>query len=145
MVGLEMYKVIYDENISYIGGVIMGSEMMRDMVLFNDPVYPFIAVLGVFFSIFSLIHELIKRNEKRFIKWINGMILAILSGLLVTPIAFLILHSIGSHHLTKIYPNIDTSILNSLWWILSLLIATYSIKILKMISKALNFWGRRWN
>ena len=140
-----MYKVLYDENISYIGGVIMGSEMMRNMVLFNDPVYPSIAILGVFFSIFSLIHELISRNEKRIIKWINGMILAILSGVLVTPISFLILHSIGTSHITKIYSNMDMNILNSIWWVLSLLIAIYGIRILKMISKALNFWGRKWN
>jgi len=140
-----MYRVLHDENISYIGGVIMGSEMMRDMVLFNDPVYPFIAILGVFFSIFSLIHELINRNEKRLIKWINGMILAILSGVLVTPISFLLLHSIGNHHIIKLYNDIDMNILNSLWWVLSLLVATYGIRIFKMISKALNFWGRKWN
>ena len=140
-----MYRIIHEDNISYLGGVIMGSEVMRDMVLFNDPAYPFIAILGVFFSIFSLIHELIRRNEKRFIKWINGMILAILSGLLVTPISFLVLQSLGSHYILKIYSDIDTSILNSLWWVFSLLIAIYGIRILKIISKALNFWGRKWN
>jgi len=137
--------VLQDENISYIGGVIMGSEMMRDMVLFNDPVYPSIAILGVFFSIFSLIHELIRRNEKRIIKWINGMILAILSGVLVTPISFLLLQSIGSHYMLHLYSDIDMNILNSLWWVFSLLIAIYGIRILKMISKALNFWGKKWN
>ena len=133
-----------EQNISYIGGVILGSEIMRDMVLFNDPVYPSLAILGIFFSIFSLIHELIRRSEKRMIKILNGMILAIISGALITPIAFLILDSVGSYYMIKHY-DIELGVLDSIWWLISLILAVYSISIIKIIDKAIKYWGRRWN
>ncbi len=119
-----------------------GSLLFSSMVIFEDPAYLIIGLIGAFFSVLSEYYDLvkIKREKKQQGQeciasiWQN-LIKAFILGLLFTIGSFLILNQVGNE-LVKHYTGmtIIVKILPSFWMIFTLWMSTKSIAIYNKFS-----------
>ena len=99
--------------------------MLGSMVIFNDPTYILIASIGAFVSAASAYAD--KDNNK-----ISKILIGFISGFIVSLLSFMLLIHAGDNLLNK-YMDIDTSMLPSFWFVVTIIIATESTSILRAI------------
>jgi len=97
--------------------------MVGSMVIFQDPTYILIASIGAFVSAASAYG-----NKQGMAKIVVGFV----SGFIISLLSFMLLIHAGDSILNK-YMDIDTSMLPSFWFVLTIIIATESTAILSAI------------
>jgi hypothetical protein len=113
------------------GGLISSSALMSNMIIFTDPAYILLAVIGATLSLFGMAHEMLKAvnkgNGKRFSYIIMDLIKALALGGILTPMYFMMYMHTGET-IISLFVGLNgfDGIFNSFWWLLSLLTAWYS-------------------
>lgn len=114
------------------GGILASSSIMADMVIFTDPAYMLLSVVGATLSLFGMLHEIFftaRRNKIYFtITSIFAQLgKALVLGGILTPMYFMLFLHTGGSIMSQIVglDGLD-GIFNSFWWLASLLTSWYS-------------------
>jgi len=113
------------------GAIVTGGSLMYQMVIFNDPLYLYIAIAGSIVSFFGMFYEVVQGEiEKKF--WIiaGALIKAALLAFIVTPMWFMaLMHAGGS--IVEHFVGITgfQGIFNSFWLLASLMLAWFTIPV----------------
>lgn len=115
------------------GGVITSSSLAANMVIFNDPMYLYLAGLGALLSLIGLLFNK-SHNKKESItleiKNLLEFIQAIIAGGLVTPLVFILGPILESTIVSTISPNSISTLGSSVWFLFATLTSWYSIPIM---------------
>jgi len=115
------------------GAFISGSATMSSMVIFNDPVYLVLAIMGASISFLGMAHELVKakrlgkKERDRLSFVLVDLIKALIIGGLLTPMFFMLLVNSGGEIASHVvgFKTLN-GVFNSFWWLLSLILSWYS-------------------
>ena len=121
-----------DKNmtIAKAGAFISGSSVMSNMVIFQDPVYIYLAFLGGGVSVTGILHEIVEKEHiKGIFKIISEIFKALFFGVLLTPMVFMFYINAGNKFLLPLLGVDGVSMFNSFWFIASILTSWYIIPI----------------
>jgi NhaP-type Na+/H+ or K+/H+ antiporter len=102
-------------------------SMLGSMIIFNDPTYIIIAGIGAFVSAASAYHN----HEK---DKVRKIIIGLISGFSISLLSFMLLIHAGDS-LLKNYLNVNTEMLPSFWFVLTIIIATEATTIMSGIKR----------
>ena len=137
-----------DNNQTFLikaGGIISGSSIMSNMVIFSDIGYMFLAIMGGVISLIGMVHEIAKgENDYKSIVWLFGELFkSFMLGAVLTPMFFMLLMSAGQDIISQITGlQIHSDIFSSFWWLMSLIMSWYAPLIWDNILKKVSniFW-----
>jgi hypothetical protein len=128
-----------DRNITIIkvGGLVGSSSLMTNMVIFNDPIYLYLALGGGIVSVGGLIHDVVEYSRvegKHKVFW--EMIKALFLGFVLTPMLFMFYLHAGDKvfsgvlkHIFDIELNGISGMLNSFWFLGAILTSWYVLPL----------------
>jgi len=115
------------------GGVITSSSLTTNMVIFNDPMYLYLAGLGALLSLIGLLFNK-SHNKKESItleiKNLLEFIQAIIAGSLITPLIFIMGPILESKIISTVSPDSISALGDSVWFLFATLTSWYSIPIM---------------
>ena len=115
------------------GGVITSSSLTANMVIFNDPMYLYLAGLGALLSLIGLLFNK-SHNKKESItleiKNLLEFIQAIIAGSLITPLIFIMGPVLESKIISTVSPDSISALGDSVWFLFATLTSWYSIPIM---------------
>ena len=115
------------------GGVITSSSLATNMVIFNDPMYLYLAGLGALLSLIGLLFNK-SHNEKESItleiKNLLEFIQAIIAGGLITPLIFIMGPILESKIISTVSSDSISALGDSVWFLFAILTSWYSIPIM---------------
>lgn len=145
-----------DRNETIITGVsivagqksaIGGSMMFSTMVIFDDPAYIIIGLIGAMVSVGSEYYDLIKLKEKRakegeecMISIGHDLIKAFIIGLLFTMLSFMFFTQAGETLINHVFGlGIAVKLLPSFWMLLTIYLSSKSIAIYNSLSSRMGW------
>ena len=123
------------------GAMIATGSMMTELIIFNDPMYKYLAIVGALVSASGVLHELYNNENKKslgaaFTEVIKGIWL----GFLAIPLWFLLLSGLGDKILGKLFEiQIEQKIEKSVWLMISFVMSWYTVPISNWIVKFVTF------
>jgi hypothetical protein len=100
------------------------------MIIFSDPIYFYLGVAGGAVSLLGMIHEIIDNKLIRGVLPIIGELTkALIFGAVLTPMVFMFLIQGGNQIVFSILGIKEIELLNSFWFLASVLISWYVIPL----------------
>ena len=124
-----------------------GSMVFSSMVIFNDPAYIIIGLIGAMVSVGSEYYDLIKMREEETdqckvcrVSIGHNLFKAFLIGLLFTMMSFMFFTQAGESLIKHVFGlSVATKLLPSFWMILTIYLSTKSIAIYNTFSKKMGW------
>jgi len=130
-----------------LGGLLSSSSLIADMIIFNDPLYPILAIVGGILSLVGLLHEIYHEDSLHsptVMRLVTEMFKSVMLGGLLTPIFFMLYSKIGGEVLNNIFDIKGfTSMGNSFWFLLSLISGWYAMPIWDRLVKTIIDKGKQ--
>lgn len=128
------------------GAIIAGGSIATELIILNDPLYWYLAIAGAFVSMLGVVHEVYSKPEMDDIR--AGFIIVesmkgLFLGLVATPMWFMGLMQAGGaivEHFVGIKDFQGVS--NSFWFLLSLMLAWWTIPIMTWIIEKVKSRGK---
>ena len=112
------------------GSMVATGGLVADLVIFNDPAYIPLALVGAIVSASGVIHELSNADELKKLKAVAEVLKGMTLGLLAIPFWFLMLSDIGNQLAQKLFDlNEPTRVGKSVWLMVSFGMAWYTVPI----------------
>ncbi len=124
------------QGVGFLAGSVLGSSF----VIFNDPIYLYIALGGGISSMLGLLHESSKNGIKCESRWMLffDSLRALFFGFVITPMIFMALMHNGGKLLTT-FTGLDlmalSGIVNSFWFLLSLFLSWWTVYFVDKYTK----------
>ncbi len=123
------------ETLTKGGAVMATGGLVSDLIIFNDPMYSTLSIVGAVVSATGVLHEVFHDDDKRSVPAILSEVLkGAMIGLLAIPLWYLVLSSIGS---TIVQKAIDIEgackIADSVWLMVSFAMAWYTVPLFNFI------------
>jgi len=115
------------------GGVITSSSLATNMVIFNDPMYLYLAGLGALLSLIGLLFNKSHNKKESMtleIKNLLEFIQALIAGSLITPLIFIMGPILESKIISTVSPDSISALGDSVWFLFATLTSWYSIPIM---------------
>lgn len=136
-VAVATKQVASVQGVGFLAGSVLGSSF----VIFNDPIYLYIAIAGGISSMLGLLHETFKEDGLRCnskIALLFESLRALVFGIVITPMIFMALMHNGGKLLTT-FTGLDlaslSGIANSFWFLLSLLLSWWTVYFVDKYTK----------
>lgn len=125
------------------GAMVATGSMMAELIIFHDPMYGKLALVGAVVSASGVIHELANDTENHNLFSIFGEILkGIMLGFLAIPFWFLLLSGVGDGLIVKLLDVQDANKMEkSLWLIIAFGLAWYTVPIYNWIGVTVKAFG----
>ena len=115
------------------GAMLTSSSIVTEMVIFNDPIYPYLALIGAFLSLMGLVHDIYKEDslsKPSVLELAVELFMAFTIGAILTPMFFMFYIHAGGEAMERISGFKGFyGIYNSFWFLLSLLSSWYAFPI----------------
>jgi hypothetical protein len=113
------------------GAMVATGGMMAELIIFNDPIYSILALVGAVVSASGVIHEL-SNTEKQVtrMKVVAEILKGVILGLLAIPFWFLSLTTVGGEIVARVFDiQSATKLSSSVWLMVSFALAWYTVPI----------------
>jgi len=119
------------------GTMVISGGLVAELVIFNDPMYSILAVVGAVVSGSGVIHELSNNpTGNNFWKVASEILKGVLLGFLAIPFWYLLLSAIGDKLLHKLLEiEIASKMENSVWLMIAFFMAWYTVPMTNRIVK----------
>jgi len=124
-------------SVTKASGLVSSSSMFTGMVIVQDPIYMYLGVIGGVVSLLGMGHELIKIKVRNKYKIVTELVKALLFGVLLTPMIFMLYLKFGFDLFGHILDmeGVDNGMLNSFWFLASILTSWYVLPIWDWVLK----------
>ena len=124
-------------SVTKASGLVSSSSMFTGMVIVQDPIYMYLGVIGGTVSLLGMGHELIKIKVRNKYKIVTELVKALLFGVLLTPMIFMLYLKFGFDLFGHILDmeGVDNGMLNSFWFLASILTSWYVLPIWDWVLK----------
>lgn len=113
------------------GAMLATGSMMAELVIFNDELYKYLALVGAIVSMFGVLHEVLRNRPIQhtpaqiLAEIIKGLVL----GVLAIPLFYLVLSEGGEPIIEKLFGVKVGGVGNSVWLIISFAMSWYTVPI----------------
>ena len=119
------------------GSMLATGGLVADLIIFNDPAYAQLSLVGAVVSASGVIHEISNKGDIAKLKALAEVLKGIVLGLLAIPFWYLLLSDIGNSLAQKIFEFDGISkIGKSVWLMVSFGMAWYTVPIFNWMVKA---------
>lgn len=129
------------------GTMIATGGLLAELVIFNDPAYAILAIVGAIVSASGVIHELFNNLDKPTKgKVVAEILKGVVLGFLAIPFWFLTLSTVGGEVAFRLFEiESATKLGNSVWLMVSFALAWYTVPIYDWATRQVAIKGRRNN
>lgn len=118
------------------GTMLSAGSMLTELVIFNDELYKYLALVGALVSMFGVLHEVLSNRpiEHTFWQIISEVFKGFILGVFAIPLFYLILSASGESIIDKVFGIKTSGIVNSVWLMISFAMSWYTVPIFNWIA-----------
>lgn len=112
-----------------VGSMVATGSAIAELVIFNDVMYQYLAIIGALVSMSGVLHEILKERPIEHSIWqilvelLKGLVL----GILAIPFWYLVLSSAGETLIDIIFDVTIPDMVNSVWLMVSFVMSWYTV------------------
>lgn len=119
------------------GSMLATGGLVADLIIFNDPAYVVLSLVGAVVSVSGVVHEISNRGGMTIWKALGEVLKGLVLGFLAIPFWYLLLSDIGNSLAQKLFDFDGISkIGKSVWLMVSFGMAWYTVPIFNWLVKA---------
>jgi hypothetical protein len=112
------------------GAMVASGGLIGDLIIFNDPSYIPLSLVGAIVSASGVIHELSKHDEVKLFKALAEVLKGIVLGLLAIPLWYLLLTDAGNDVIKEIFGFAEpTKVGKSVMLIISFMLSWFTVPL----------------
>ncbi len=132
-----MAEPVSTTGVIAVGAMLTTGGLMADLVIFNDSLYPWLALTGAVVSTLGTAHELSQTKDlgRSFWQILGELVKGFVLGILAIPFWYLVLSSAGEAVVGRILEIKIHDMANSVWLIASFYLSWFTVPVIDWFAR----------